>query len=269
MSPPPRPFHLIRILPVMTRIAFAELSAYRGEMLIWILTTSLPLVMLALWEAAAQSGPIQGFAASDFARYFAFTLVIRQFTGAWLLWELNHQIRTGSLSPLLLRPLNPLYNNLIQTLCAIPFRMGVLLPILAMFAWFRPEIARTPSLTQLLFGLLSLCLAFCLSWLIQACMGLLSFWFEQSTGLFTFWLVLYSLFGGYVIPLDLLPQIAHTIANYLPFQATLAAPVELLLGLRADPGRTLLVQGAWVALFGTLAWVLWNRGIRRYGAVGA
>ncbi len=253
----------------MSRIAFGELVAYRGEMLIWILTTSLPLVMLALWEAAAQAGPVQGYAAADFARYFAFTLVIRQFTGAWLLWELNHQIRTGGLSPLLLRPLNPLYNNLIQTLCAIPFRMVVLFPILTIFAWFRPEIAKVPSLEQLVFGFFSLVLAFILSWLIQACMGLLSFWFEQSTGLFTFWLVLYSLFGGYVIPLELLPQLANTIANYLPFQATLAAPVELLLGLRADPVHTLLVQAAWVGLFGVLTWALWNRGIRRYGAVGA
>jgi ABC-2 type transport system permease protein len=35
------------------RIGFAEMVAYRAEFLVWILTTNMPLVMMALWSAVA------------------------------------------------------------------------------------------------------------------------------------------------------------------------------------------------------------------------
>ena len=52
------------------------------------------------------------------ARYFACTLVVRQLTSAWLMWELNQEIRSGSLSPKLLKPVNPLWGSALQMAAA-------------------------------------------------------------------------------------------------------------------------------------------------------
>jgi ABC-2 type transport system permease protein len=128
-----------RALPTLVRVAAAEMIAYRAEMIIWILTATLPLVMLALWNAAAANGPLQGFGQAEFARYFAVTLLVRQLTGVWVLWELNQQIRTGALSPMLLRPMNPLWWQFAETLAAIPWRLLVLGPVLAAVAVWRPD----------------------------------------------------------------------------------------------------------------------------------
>lgn len=259
---------VLRAFPTLLRVAVAELVAYRAEMIIWILTSTLPLVMLALWNAASAEGPLQGFGQVEFARYFAVTLLVRQLTGVWVLWEMNHLIRTGGLSPQLLRPMNPLWWQFAETLAAIPWRLVVLGPVLGAVAVWRPEIAFVPSAAQAGGFVVSLLLALLVAWFVQCLFGVLSFWFEQSLGFFQVYYFVWALLGGYVVPLPLLPQRVADVAAFLPFHASLGAPVEVLLGI-APVGPTLLVQGAWVVALGVASTLAWRAGLARYGAVGA
>lgn len=259
----------LRALPTLFRVAFAEMVAYRAEMVIWILSATLPLVMLALWNAAAAAGPLRGFGQTDFARYFVATLVVRQLTGAWIVWELNNQIRTGSLSPQLLRPVNPMWWSFAETVAALPWRLMVLAPILAVLSWWRPDIVFSPGLVRGVAFFLSVALAFAVSWLVQCLFGMLAFWIEQSLGLFQVWFFLWAVLGGYMIPLPLLPAPLANAAEWLPFHQTLGAPVGLLVGIQADPARTLGIQAGWACALLLAAIAMWRSGIRRYGAVGA
>lgn len=274
-APPRGPAHpggvlgrTLRALPTIFRVALAEMVAYRAEMVIWILSATLPLVMMALWNAAAESGPVEGFGKDDFVRYFAVTLVVRQLTGAWIVWELNHQIRTGALSQQLLRPLHPIWWSLCETVAAVPWRIVVLAPILAALWFWNPAVAFVPEATTTVAFLLSTALAFLVAFLVQAAFGMLAFWFDQSLGLFQVWYFTWAVLGGYVIPLTLLPPDVARVAAVLPFHATLGAPVDVLLGL-GDAGRTLTIQAGWVLALAALDAALWRSGIRRYGAVGA
>ena len=262
-------FTTLRAMPSMLRIGFAEMVAYRAEMVVWILTSSLPLVMLALWNAAAGAGPLEGFGQDEFARYFTVTLVVRQLTAAWVVWELNHYVRTGSLSPMLLRPLHPLSWNLAETLAALPFRIVVLGPILGALLWWRPQIAFWPGPEAVLLGTVSVVIAFFLSWTVQALFGMLAFWFEQALGFFNLWFVAVAVLGGYVIPLPLLPESVEQVARWLPFHAALGAPIEVWMETAPDPWRVVAIQAAWLVLALSTARILWRRGVRRYGAVGA
>ncbi|MDP2317410.1 MAG: ABC-2 family transporter protein [Pseudomonadota bacterium] len=260
--------HALRAFPSLLRIAVAEMVAYRAEMIIWILTATLPLVMLALWNAAAADGPLAGFGQAEFTRYFAVTLLVRQLTGVWVLWELNQQIRTGSLSPQLLRPMNPLWWQFAETVAAIPWRLVVLGPVLAAVALWRPEILFVPSPGAAVGFAISLVLSLLVAWFVQCLFGVLAFWFEQSLGLFQVYFFVWALLGGYLVPLRLLPGPVADVANWLPFHASLGAPVELLLGL-APIGSTLAIQAGWVAVLGLGTMYAWRAGLRRYGAVGA
>jgi ABC-2 type transport system permease protein len=40
---------IFRLYPQLLRTGFAEAVAYRAEFVVWMMTTTLPLVMLALW----------------------------------------------------------------------------------------------------------------------------------------------------------------------------------------------------------------------------
>lgn len=256
-------------LPTLWRVAVAGIVAYRAEMIIWILSATLPLVMLALWDAAAAAGPLEGFGQAEFARYFAVTMVVRQLTGAWIVWELNFAVRSGSLSPQLLKPVNPLVFNLFETLAAIPWRLVVLVPLIVGLVAWRPEIlfVPVPEPVRVAAFFVSVLLAFAVAWLVQALFGMLAFWFEQAMGIFSVHFALWSFFSGYIVPMALLPGWVGGTARWLPFYASLGVPVDVLLG-RAGPAEV-AAQAAWVVVLAALLRFTWARGIRRYGAVGA
>lgn len=263
--------HVVRALPELFRIGFAEIVAYRAEMVIWILTATMPLIMLALWNAVVTEAPLQGMGPTEMTRYFAATLVVRQLTSSWLIWELNQQIRTGGLSPKLLRPMHPLWVEATTTIAAIPMRLVVLTPmLLALVAW-RPELVALPPGWALALFVPSVLLAWCLGFLVQAIFATLAFWLDQSQGLFGVWFSVWMLLSGYIAPLELFPASMQTALTWLPFRGMLAAPVELLAGTRSLDGALLDlgIQLGWVAVAVALLSVLWRRGIARYGAYGA
>ncbi len=260
---------LLRALPALLRIGVAEIVAYRSEMVIWILSATMPLVMLALWNAAAAAGPIAGYGQADFARYFAITLLVRQLTGCWVLWELNYLIRTGELSPWLLRPISPLWYNLASAISAMPMRVLVLLPILGALTIWRPEILFTPEPARVALFVVSVFLAFLLTWLIQAVFGMIAFWADQSQGLYQAWFAVWATLSGYFLPMALLPDGLSQVARVLPFHASLGAPIDVLMGNEARPLELVGVQLGWVVAAGALAVSVWRAGVRRYGAFGA
>lgn len=261
--------HLLRAVPTLARVAWAEMVAYRAEMVIWILTATLPLVMLALWNAAAADGPIGAFGQAEFTRYFAITLFVRQLTGAWVVWEMNHMIRTGGLSQWLLKPVHPLTWNLAETMSAIPFRLVVLTPILGALFWWRPEIAFWPGAERAALFLLSVGLAFVLSWLVQVVFGLLAFWLDQSLGLFQAYFGIWAALSGYIVPLALLPPWLSEVARVLPFHASLGVPIDIVMGTEPAPWTAVGLQLGWIGVALVGAGLLWRAGVRRYGAFGA
>lgn len=257
---------LLRAVPTLWRVALASIVAYRAEMVIWILSATLPLVMLSLWSAASAQGPLGAFSQADFAKYFLVTLIIRQLTGAWIVWELNYTVRSGGLSPQLLKPVNPLVYNIFETIAAVPWRLLVLFPIVSGLALAMPEAIFWPGWAALFFGAVSTVLAFLVAWLIQALFGMLAFWFDQAMGIYSVHFALWSFFSGYIVPLALMPDTLRQTARYLPFYASLGAPIDVLLG--SSP-LVIVTQALWVVALALLLRVVWAAGIRRYGAVGA
>ncbi len=260
--------HALRAWPSIQQVAFSGMVAYRAEMVIWVLSATLPLVMLSLWNSAAAAGPVGGYGQVDFARYFAVNLVVRQLTGSWIVWELNWNIRKGELSPRLLRPMHPLVYNLCETFAALPFRAGILVPLVGVLALWRPELLFVPSFSAAVGFGVALLLAFVLAWTIQAIFGMLAFWFDQSMGFWSAWFALWAMASGYFVPLDLFPEGWVDFFRLLPFYSTLGAPIDVLLG-KASMLSVFTGQVAWVVATGALAAWMWKAGIRRYGAVGA
>jgi len=87
-----------RALPTMLRVGFAEAVAYRAEFLVWLLSTNMPLVMLALWSAVARDAPVGRFGQAEFTAYFLAALVVRNLTGNWVAWQLAEAMREKKIS---------------------------------------------------------------------------------------------------------------------------------------------------------------------------
>ena len=262
---------VLRAMPELLRVGLAGMVAYRAELLIWILTATLPLVMLALWDTVAADGPVAGLGQAELARYFAVTLIVRQVTGAWVVWSLNWEIRSGTLSPKLLRPVHPLWVSGAETVAAIPLRLVVLIPLLGLLVAWRPELVAWPGAPWFLLGFLSAALAAGLAFLAQAFFGILSFWLDQSMGLLGLWFSAWAVCSGYVAPLAVFPDWARLTLDLLPLKSMLGTPVELLAGQLSGPDAlwAVALQAAWLVVAFALVSFTWTRGVRRYGAFGA
>src|SRR5262249_46741373 len=95
-----------RALPALFKVGFAEAVAYRAEFLVWMFSTTMPLIMLALWSTVAREAPVGRFGQKEFVAYFLVTFIVRQLTGSWAAWQMNFEIRNGTLARRLLRPIH-------------------------------------------------------------------------------------------------------------------------------------------------------------------
>lgn len=260
----------LRALPGLLRVGFASAVAYRVEFLIWVLAYTMPLIMLALWTAVAAEAPVGRFGEREFSAYFLATLLVRLSTGAWVIWDMNFEVRQGTLQRRLLWPIHALLTYLAENLAALPMRFIVVIPIVALSSWWLGLSIWASDPVQLLIVPLSLFGAFLMTFFPMAMIGTMSLFWESSIALFDLWLALYTVFSGYVVPLELFPPGMREIVNALPFRYMLAFPVENLIGIigRERALRELCVQWAYVLVFIVLAHWLWRAGIKRFAAYG-
>jgi ABC-2 type transport system permease protein len=260
----------LRALPTLLRVGLAEAVAYRAEMLVWLLSTTMPLVMLALMSAVAREAPIGRFGQKDFAAYYLAALVVRLNAGAWVIWELNYEIRQGTLANRLLRPIHPLVTYAASNMGYMPLRLLLTVPVVAaaVVAVGPGHFTHDPALLALfpltVFG------GWLITFLAMALIGALAFRIDNSTALFEMWLGLYMLLSGYLVPLEFFPDWLATATRWLPFRYMLAFPVELVVGMasRAAVLEQLAVQALWVAGLGLACAAAWRAGLRRFSAFG-
>ncbi len=260
----------LRAVPALLRVGFADAVAYRAEFLVWVLAYTMPVIMLALWGAVAREAPLGRFGEREFEAYFFVTLLVRLVTGAWVVWELNTEVRLGTLQTRLLRPIHPLLAYLLENVAALPMRLVMAVPIGLAFVLVFGPVQLHPDAVNLALLPLSLIGAFLLTFLPMACIGTLSLFWESSLAVYDVWLGLYTVFSGYVMPLELFPGALGRVVQYLPFRHCLAFPVENVLGLLSHEQalHDLALQWAWIAFFALLAQVMWRLGMRRFGAYG-
>lgn len=259
-----------RAFPTLLRIGFSEALAYRAELLVWVLSTTMPLIMMALWTAVAREAPIGRYGTEGFIGYFLATFVVRQMTGAWAAWQINYEVRQGTLAMRLLRPISPLWSYAAENLGAFPMRLMVAVPV----ALLSVSLVGQAAVPQHWWGWPMMLLALVGGWLItflaNVTIGTMALYMESSQKLMDVWLVLFFVLSGYMYPVELFPPVLRTIADWLPFRYQIGLPVELMTSVHGWQQSLVLLgrQWLWVLLLGLFAVTLWRRGLRRFAAFG-
>jgi ABC-2 type transport system permease protein len=254
----------------MLRVGLAEAVAYRAEMIVWVLSYTMPLIMLALWAAVARDAPVGRYDQRDFAAYFLTTLVVRMLVASWVVWEMTMEIRQGSLAMRMLRPIHPLVAFSAQNLGAIPLRFAMGVPVLAGTFAFTGLDVLSGDPVQWLTVPFALAGAWLMTFLVQCLVGMLAFYWDSSLSLYDLFLGFYLVGSGYVMPLDLVPSSLGALVQWLPFRYMLSLPVESMLGLcdRAASLQGLAVQWTYVAALLALTALMWRRAARSFAAFG-
>jgi len=261
---------LVRALPALARIGLAQALVYRAEVLIWIFTTTMPLIMLPLWHAVAEEAPIGGFSQPRFTAYFLAAFVVRQAVSAWASWTINYEVRSGALNQRLLRPLHPVWFYASENLTALPIRALIALPVGAAAFWLTGgAFFVNDPLTWALVPF-ALAGAWGIGFSVHVLVGAASLWMHQSIKLIDVWQAGFMVFSGYLVPVELFPAVVRDVPRYLPFVYQLGFPVNLLTGVlsREEALTQLAVQWGWALGLAAAARFAWARGLRRYGAFG-
>jgi ABC-2 type transport system permease protein len=260
----------VHAFPALLKVGFADAVAYRVEMLVWVLATTMPLVMMALWTTVARGGPVGRYDQPAFVAYFLVTFVVRQMTGSWAFYEMNFEIKNGTLAMRLLRPIHPLWAYTAESIAAMPMRALVSVPVavVALVVVGRNAVTHDPALWGL--WVVSVLGGWLLTLFVNFAVGSVAFYVESSMKLMDAWLVFFFILSGYLLPVDLFPPALRSVVDWLPFRYQIGLPVEILTGA-CTASRALVMlarQWAWVAVALGATSVMWRLGVRRFAAYG-
>jgi ABC-2 type transport system permease protein len=259
-----------RAFPTLLKVGFADAVAYRAEMIVWVLATTMPLVMLALWSTVAGEAPVGRYGQPQFVAYFLMTFIVRQITGSWVFYDMIFAVRNGTMAMRLLRPVHPLWTYAAEAMAAMPMRLVVSLPIaiVALFVVGSREVTHDPFLWAM--WIASVVGSWLITLMVNLIIGCASFFLESSLKLMDVWLVLFFVLSGYLIPIDLFPPALHAVVVWLPFRFQIGFPVEVAIGVHDRAAALALLGAQWtwaaVGLGATIA--LWRGGLRRFAAYG-
>ncbi len=262
-------------MPAFMRMSLATMFQYRGEIVLWaVWGVVYPAVAMAMWSAAvkgAEGGAqIKSLAPADFAAYFLLTMVVGHVATAWDIYEMSYLVRSGRMSPKLLRPILPIWQSLADNLSYKVLTLVILVPIWAGVGWVsRPAFETTPM--HVAAGIPAMLLGGALSFLLGYTLSLLAFWVTRVDALGLVWFGMSLFFGGRLAPLSILPMPLQWMAAVLPFKWMIWFPTATLAGwlTAQEIARGIAFQMLWLVGGIALFKVLWRSAVRQYSAVGA
>ena len=227
-----------------------------------------------IWGAIfeAKGGGINNFDYASVVYYFLLVLVLDSLiTPGDDEWQVATDIRDGQMNSFLVKPMNYLVyrvalfvsNRLLYTVVTLPV-------VILVFVVFRHYLVWPSSWTTWILAVISVFLAASLQFLISYSVAMLAFWMlEISTVVFIIYSFEYFL-SGHMFPLGFMPVAFQEVLKLLPFPYELYFPISIFMGKvhGAALWEGLLIQFCWVLIIAFGANTLWQRGLKRYQAVG-
>jgi ABC-2 type transport system permease protein len=259
---------LLRTARVLLSVYYAYMVEYRAELLLWVLSGTLPLILMGVWAEAAQSGEF-GLEPIEFIRYFLAVFIVRQLTVVWVVWEFEREVLEGRLSPYLLQPIDPVWRHFFSHIAERFARLPFALLLIGLFLWLYPEAAWLPTPGSFLLALVAMIFSFCLRFVMQYTFALLSFWTERASAIEQFWYLIYTFLSGMIAPLELFPEAVRNVVLWTPFPYLIYFPASLLIERPVNVAQGFAAMALWFVLFLGLNRWLWRQGLKQYSGMGA
>jgi ABC-2 type transport system permease protein len=239
---------------------------YRVDLAFWVFGVLLKIYLLkVIWTAVyAGRGVVDGV---ELRELIAF-ITLAQFQ-VWVMSPLiadyiQERVHEGTIALDLARPV-PFLGQLLAiqlgaTASYLPFVL-LAVPLAFVLGGFVPPASWSAGLLYLL----SLSLGYLVSVLLSMLLGLISFWTFQIWGIIDIYGYTNQFFTGALVPLWFFPPWLRQVADLLPFQAQTFIPISIYIGQvpAHDIPMALGIQAGWVIVLFALAWVVWQRAMRR------
>lgn len=228
-------------------------------------------VMFYLWKAvfdANGGGAFLGFSMTDMVIYLFMANTTSQLVYSSVSSDVAEEIKDGSISMRLLKPVNTDLSYLFTELGTILMKFVVLL--LPMILGL--EIYRTCIAGELLFNglnfllyLVSAVLAYLISFRVNLCFGFIAFYVKNLWGFNILKKSIIGFLSGSLIPLAFLPEPLRICLEYMPFASMNYTPVMIYMG-KYSPVEMFLrlgIQAVWAVLVYGISRLIWLGAIKK------
>jgi len=213
-----------------------------------------------------------GFQQDQILTYIIGTSLLSTVIFSYSMDRIAGAIVDGDISFLLVKPWKyPLLFYFIKRLAPHMMRsLASLMELVVFLLVFKPHFFWQTNATLVSVFLVTLILAVVLFILINFVVGLTSFWTLHAYGPRFALKTAMEFASGRFFPLNILPAALFKLTNLLPFSLLVFFPLNVYLGRLTTPEiyRGLLTQIVWIAILSVVLKIAWQRGLRRYEAVG-
>lgn len=185
--------------------------------------------------------------------------------------ETSQNIQDGTLSTLLVKPVNPYLLWMARDFGSKAFFLFLgLIGYFVVSLFFGDYIIGFKSLFNFSAFIISILLSALLQFLIFESLSLLAFWIENTYGIRFTMRVIIEVLGGAIIPISFFPQELQKIFFILPFYFLIYFPMNIYLGKTSNDliWIEFLKEIIWITGLLTLNLIIWRKGIKRYVAMG-
>lgn len=242
----------------------------RGEIFIWLLLETMPIfIMGSLWSSNKSNIP--NFSSGQLVTYYIAILITSRLTAYYFDEDLQKEIREGTLSRFLVKPIKFPLANIPQNLGGKAFNtLFLLVPVLAIVvSVFKNQLITPPPQLLSLF-LLSLIPAFFIQYSISVLVSSVAFYWEQSNSIVHIKWMLEAMVGGYMLPLSLYPGWARLITDFLPFKYVYFVPAAIFSQRLSSSEISLNIffSVLWAVALFFIGDIVWKKGLKEYTSVG-
>jgi ABC-2 type transport system permease protein len=240
------------------------------EVFLWILIESIPIfVMGTLWLSAGRMLPAAQI--SYLVTYYVLVLVISRLTGFYFEQSMQDEIREGTFSRYLTKPVSMQKYFIFDNLGGKIFNtFFLLIPLLIIFVSIFHGYLVTPTLLNFVLFIASLLLVYFIQFFICLIVASCAFFLDQAFAINHLHWMLDAVTGGYMLPLTFYPLPLQTAFAFLPFAYVFYGPIRIFTG-QLDPAsalRQIVISAVWVIVLYFVSSFVWRQGIKRYSAVG-
>lgn len=226
------------------------------------------LLVYHLWKAiyaSAGTDVVNGMTFSDTMIYLVFATALFNFMEMWLVWEMGRNIQDGKIVVDLLKPI-PYRSYMFYALggnCIVNF-ISTFLPT-AIVVYCVSGGAIHLGWNILWFVISAFC-SLVINFFINFIIGTVCIYTESIWGINIMKEVVVGVLSGATVPLVFFPDALRQVVMYLPFQAIINSPLELLLhgeyGLEKIV-EILALQLFWLVVLGILSDVFFRVSLKR------
>lgn len=227
--------------------------------------------VLYLWIAIYSSGQTVGnYSLENIILYYIILTIvlITVANGVGMGFQVSEEINQGNVVNYLLKPYSYPLETLIKLFGEGTINTFFLIPFLIVLSVIGSHYITVPTLFLWLQFLGTLVIAEIFYFLFYFLAALSSFWVVRGRSFVYGMLIVNLMLNGTLLPLDLFPPQYQNISQFLPFQFLIFTPVQTLLGRVTNWPQLFLVAALWIIFLTLLVMLVWNRGIKKFEAVG-